>query len=202
MLFGLLFLLFFIAVTPVCLRVDGAVKDGFTGAITFSVWGIGKTIQIGSATDERGRVVFQYYLSGSPKRHNREAGDALIGAMGWIQVYMKGNLVRRLAQKTIHVLKIRGVLRISLQDAGKTALISVAAQELVKELSRYLKRRGIDHTIRAWPDFTFKGSAIQGSGILFVRLGNLFLLGAMMAILVRRAKKAKEAAQWNTQLET
>lgn len=205
MLYLAAYTLFGLFIAPIVIRIDFAYQKSLTGAVNVSVWGFKIMFHFEAARDEAGKPALIYYRNGSLKRHNRSAGNAISMFSKVVKVLFKGNIAFKLLEKSVTVMRLRGVVRVSLKDAAQTALMAAFLQEGMRIVSHVLNGRHITHAFRIWPDFSAKGSACQGNCILFVRLGNLALVSLLIGILMRRDKKEKlteEEEKWNTPLET
>lgn len=199
-------ILFALLIAPVTIKIDIAVQKSLTGRLGIGVWGKEAVFHFTLVRDEKDELALRFERNGRFKSHSSGAGAAVSGLGQIVRVLRRGDRARKLLFKSIEVLRVRAVARISLQDAAKTALLTEAAREAAAQLSVLLTRKHISHTFRTWPDFTFKGSACQGNCILFARLGNLALAAVLVGMLLKASAKqesdAKEAQKWNTPLET
>ena len=166
MILGIVLLLLLLFMLPVHIELEAAIEKEIKGAVTIRTGCFKKRIPIAEQTG---------------------------ASLGGLRIFLRANRLKRLARKSVSIRRIGCMLRISLQDPAKTALLTMGVQEMLGQIGRCLNFKQIAHAFYIESDFLCRGSAFKGSCILFVRLGNLVMMGMLALIL------SKEAKKWNTQ---
>lgn len=119
----------------------------------------------------------------------------------WIQAFLKQPQVRKAFNLGIQWQYVGIIGILATPRADITALLWGSFQGVKNVLALWLKRKGIPCHFQLMPDFERQSTAIEGSCILFSRLGMLLASGLMLvwAYWRIRAEEKGEADTWSIQ---
>lgn len=152
----LILLLTLLLITPVNLTLTWDQRL----TINLRIWGIGRSFPVDTSP------------SGQSMPHQQ--------VMRLIGTFLRTNKARRFLLHHIHLVRLQALLRIGLNDAARTALLS----GFLQQIARMLPARA---DIRIQPDF-LTPTRLQVRCILFFHLGTILIAAAMvlMAYLLER----------------
>ncbi len=201
---GIFMAAYALLITPLRLRADLAAGAHLSGAMVLTVWGFRLQANLGLIRDDAGKLHLALRFKKSGRQHSGSVEETLrqVGALS--RLFREMRAARILLSKTLSIQYLGASARIGFADAAHTALAAGAISILLDEGRKILKHKKIPCRLISWPDFSGKPCAAQFTCILFMRLGNLLLAGAMAGIAAAAAKlrRNKEERAWSTPSET
>ena len=177
---------YLLLIAPVRIRIDIAWQGCVQADCWARVWGLplGGSLRIG---DGRGHMLPAF--SGGVQVQ----GDAVRRAMADAGAVLRGNLARRYVTRHLRVMQLDACLRIGLDDAARTAVLTGAAHQFARWA--HVLTRG-KARILAVPAFAAERSSMEARCIVFFRAGHMIpVLTAALASWLLERREHRVTAQ-------
>lgn len=197
---GILMAAYALLITPLRLRIDLAAGTHLSGALVLAAWGLRLQANLGLIRDASGELHLALRFKEGGRQHSGSVEEAVRRARALIRLFRRARAARAFFAKMLSIQYVGVSARVGFADAAHTALAAGAVSTLLDMARWKLTSRKIPCRLRSWPDFSGKPCAAQLTCILFMRLGNLLLAGAMagIAAAVAKMRSSKEERAWST----
>ncbi len=197
---GIFMAAYALLITPLRLRIDLAAGAHLSGAMVLTAWGFRLQANLGLIRNEAGKLHLALRFKQGGRQHSGSVEETLHQVRALSRLFRGMRVARIFLSNTLSIQYVGASVRIGFADAAHTALAAGAVSALLDAGRGMLKSKKIPCRLQSWPDFSGKPCAAQLTCILFMRLGNLLLAGAMagIAAAAARTRRNKEERAWST----